>query len=80
MYGSEIREHYFDETNVTENLSAYTTLMSDVFFLYGIDKAVKTQAKISSGKTYYYKLVKFDDVFDFQMLLTVLINLLISSS
>lgn len=51
----EIRKYYFGALAVCkETALQYINLLSDVFFVYGIDKAAKMHAEKSSGKTFYY--------------------------
>lgn len=53
----EIRNFYFGENSVVDNktMGEYIDMMSDVFFVYGIDKVTKMHAKKSNGKTFYYR-------------------------
>lgn len=54
----EIRKYYFGASTVCkETAMQYINLMSDVYFVYGIDKAAKIHAEKSSGKTFYYMYV-----------------------
>lgn len=54
---SEIRDFYFGEDGVVgnETMEDYMDMLSDVFFVYGIDKVTKMHAKKSTGKTFYYR-------------------------
>lgn len=52
----DVRSFYFGDKPVNaDSLQEFVKLLSDVFFVYGIDKAVKAQAKRSSGLTFYYQ-------------------------
>lgn len=52
----DVRRFYFGDKPVNaDSLQEFVKLLSDVFFVYGIDKAVKVQAKRSSGLTFYYQ-------------------------
>lgn len=52
----DVRAFYFGDKPIGENsLKEFVKLLSDVFFIYGIDKSVKAQAKRSDGKTFYYQ-------------------------
>lgn len=52
----DVRSFYFGDKPVNaDSLQEFVKLLSDVFFVYGIDKAVKVQAKRSSGLTFYYQ-------------------------
>lgn len=52
----DVRKFYFADKPVDANtLQEFVKLLSDVFFVYGIDKSVKAQAKRSTGKTFYYQ-------------------------
>lgn len=52
----DVRKFYFGDKPVDANsLQEFVKLLSDVFFIYGIDKSVKAQAKRSTGKTFYYQ-------------------------
>lgn len=52
----DVRKFYFgDKTINRDSLTQFVKLLSDVFFIYGIDKSAKVQAVRSSGKTYYYQ-------------------------
>lgn len=54
----DVRKFYFGDKPVDANsLQEFVKLLSDVFFIYGIDKSVKAQAKRSTGKTFYYQWV-----------------------
>lgn len=54
----DVRKFYFGDKPVDANsLQEFVKLLSDVFFIYGIDKSVKAQAKRSTGQTYYYQWV-----------------------
>lgn len=51
----EIRMYYFGAFPVCkETALQFINLLSDVYFVYGIDKAAKLHAEKSSGKTFYY--------------------------
>lgn len=54
-----VREFYFSHNAGRVNSSSlleYTQLLSDISFVYGIDRAVKVHAKSSStGRTFYYR-------------------------
>lgn len=47
-----------------ETLAEYTDLLSDFFFVHGIDQSVKAHAKYSKGKSYYYRYVEHLFLFD----------------
>ncbi|XP_031619767.1 esterase E4-like [Contarinia nasturtii] len=52
----DVRQFYFGDKPVDANsLQEFVKLLSDVFFIYGIDKSVKAQAKRSTGKTFCYQ-------------------------
>lgn len=52
----EARQFYFGDKPVDkDSLNEFVKLLSDVFFIYGIDKMVRVQAARSSGKTYLYQ-------------------------
>lgn len=53
----QIRTFYFGQDGQVnaDTVVEFNDLMSDVFFVYHIDEAVKLQANKSSGKTYYYR-------------------------
>lgn len=54
----DVRQFYFGDKPVNaDSLQEFVKLLSDVFFVYGIDKSVKGQAKRSTGQTFYYQLV-----------------------
>lgn len=56
LYKKEIREFYFGNKSVDANtMPEFLKLLDDTFFIYGIDKTVKAQAKRSSGRTYYFQ-------------------------
>ncbi|KAG4072989.1 hypothetical protein HA402_009408 [Bradysia odoriphaga] len=56
VYKDEIRKFYFGDKPVgKDTLPQYVELLSDSFFVYGIDQSVKAQAKRSTGRTYYYR-------------------------
>lgn len=56
LYKEEIRNFYFDNKSVNaDSLPDLFQLLDDTFFIYGIDRSVKAQAKRSSGKTYYFQ-------------------------
>lgn len=60
LYKEEIRNFYFGNKSVNGNsVPEFLKLLDDTFFIYGIDKSVKAQAKRSSGKTYYFQWVSF---------------------
>lgn len=51
----EVREFYFPGgIKIADSLEKYSEMLSDTWFNYGIDQAVKLQSKRSTGKTYYY--------------------------
>ncbi|XP_055310975.1 juvenile hormone esterase-like [Sitodiplosis mosellana] len=51
---AEIHKFYFgDGAKEDRSINQYAELLSDLNFRYGIDKAVKTHAAKSKGKTYY---------------------------
>lgn len=55
----EIRNFYFPSTNgqITNDTTInYNNLMSDAWFTYGIDQAVKLQVNRTTGNVYYYLL------------------------
>lgn len=51
-----IRNHYFgaDIRLSNDHVSEFVDLLSDVVFVYGIDRSAKVQAERSTGKTYFY--------------------------
>lgn len=52
----DVRNFYFGDKPVNaDSLQEFIKLLSDVFFVYGIDKAIKAQAKRSTGLTFYYQ-------------------------
>lgn len=52
----EVRSFYFgDNLQNNQSMAKYVELLSDVNFAYGIDKAVRTHAASSKGKTYYQR-------------------------
>lgn len=52
----DVRKFYFNDKPVDANsLQEFVKLLSDVFFIYGIDKSVKAQVARSTGKTFYYQ-------------------------
>lgn len=52
----DVRKFYFSDKPVDANsLQEFVKLLSDVFFIYGIDKSVKAQVARSTGKTFYYQ-------------------------
>lgn len=56
----DVRKFYFGDKPVDEHsLQEFVKLLSDVFFIYGIDKSVKAQGKRSTGKTFYYQSALF---------------------
>lgn len=56
----EIRTYYFGALPVCkETALQYINLLSDIFFVYGIDKAAKIHAENTSGKTFYYMYQHF---------------------
>lgn len=55
-FAKEIRHFYFGNRSVDKDtLTEYVDLLSDAFFVYGVDRAVKAQAQQSSGRTYLFK-------------------------
>lgn len=60
-YAKEMRQFYFGNKSVDSNtLRDYVKLLSDTFFIYGVQQMVKTQVKNSSGKTFLFKYVHPD--------------------
>lgn len=56
VYAHEIRKHYFGDKAVDENtIREYVRLTSDAFFVYAMDRTVRSQAKRSTGNTYYFQ-------------------------
>lgn len=56
---SEIRNFYFSKTNgqITEHsILEFNDLLSDVWFIYAIEKGLKIQLKRSTGRIFYYLL------------------------
>lgn len=53
----EVKKFYFDKkfTLDDDDLYKYISLLSDVFFGYGVDKSMKLQTKYSIKDTYYYR-------------------------
>lgn len=75
----DVRKFYFGDKPVDANsLQEFVKLLSDVFFIYGIDKSVKAQAKRSEGKTYYYQWVDICVFLFFLNLLILFRSILIS--
>ncbi|KAJ6641686.1 Thimet oligopeptidase [Pseudolycoriella hygida] len=56
-FAKEIRNFYFGENVRVSNktLAEYNDLLSDLFFVYGIDQSVKGHAKNANAKSYYYR-------------------------
>lgn len=53
---TDIRKYYFGDKLINrDTLAQFVKLLTDVFFIYGIDKSAKIQAKRSTGKTFYYQ-------------------------
>lgn len=53
-YAKEIRDHYFGDKRVDKStIPEYVRLTSDAFFVYAMDRAVRSQAKRSTGNTFY---------------------------
>lgn len=51
---NEIRQFYFGDNAIDEQtVSKYFDLLSDINFVWGIDRSVKTLAANSKGKTFY---------------------------
>lgn len=56
----KIREHYFGNNDINKStLTNYSTLLSDVLFNYGIERAARFQSQASTGKTFYYRCVAY---------------------
>lgn len=54
----EIRDFYFGKHNgqINENsIKGYNDMMSDAWFVYGIDRGVKAQVYRTTGKVFYYQ-------------------------
>lgn len=63
MYAHEIRKHYFGDRAVDENtIREYVRLTSDAFFIYAMDRTVRSQARRSSGNTYYFQFSASTDL------------------
>lgn len=55
-YAKEIRDHYFGDKPVDkDSIPEYVQMTSDTFFVYAMDRAVRSQAKRSTGNTFYLK-------------------------
>ncbi|XP_055301656.1 esterase B1-like [Sitodiplosis mosellana] len=53
---AEVRYFYFKDAAIdVQTLKPYISLLSDVFFAYGVDKGAKLHAKKSAAKTFYYR-------------------------
>lgn len=55
---TDIRNFYFAKTNGqinSETIIDYNDLLSDSWFVYGIDKSVKAQIERTTGQTFYYQ-------------------------
>lgn len=53
----DIREFYFSKSAgqiTNDTVGEYNDLMSDTWFIYGIDQAVKALAKRTTGSVFYY--------------------------
>lgn len=54
----DVRKFYFGDKAVDKTtLAQFIKLLSDVFYIYGIDKSMKAQSLRSSGNTFYYQCV-----------------------
>lgn len=52
----QVRQFYFGNLPIDENsLEQYIDLLSDVNFIYGINKAAIQHANKTSSKTFYYR-------------------------
>lgn len=54
----DVRDFYFGKTNGQinkETIIDYNDMLSDSWFVYGIDKSVKAQVERTTGNVYYYQ-------------------------
>lgn len=54
----EVLDYYFAETNgqiTNESAMRFNDLISDIWFIYGVDQSVKSLTKQTTGNVFYYK-------------------------
>lgn len=65
-FNNAVRKFYFGSAEINRKVKTqYLDMMNDIFFVYGIHKAMKFHTKYATGNAYYFQWVFHLKIFSF---------------